>query len=201
MDRVPSIPEKGKIDKLPHWARVAIAARCARRLQPLLGRVWTNVSQEDIETIESAISAIENAAVNARTIDDTEKLTDDILCVLKNFTSYAKSQKVRRENHPGYYCIQVAFCAMKSVDETNVGYRAWEACDCCEKIGDLCYGSGYKDNLLRHIFWDLQNLKTQSSQCNSTPVPQGLFGPLWDQDKEPDWDKVANDMKQKMKDS
>jgi len=201
MNRVPSIPEKGEVKKLSHWARVALAARCARRLQPLLGRVWSSISQEDTETIESDISAIETAVENAQSIENAEEFVDDILYVLKNFTSYPKSQKVRRENHPGYYCIQVVFCAMKSVDETNTGNQAWEACECCEKIGDTCYGPGFRENLLRHIFWDHQKLKAQSNRCDSTPVPQGFLGPLWDPGKEPDWDKVSDDMKQKIKDS
>jgi hypothetical protein len=29
------IPTKGEIAKLPRWARVAFAARCARRVQPV----------------------------------------------------------------------------------------------------------------------------------------------------------------------
>jgi len=203
MKRVPSIPEEAEIKKIPHWAQVALAARCARRLQPILGRVWTSASRMNLEKIENAISAIEIAAENAQKIEHSGNLIDDIVGVLKDFTSYVHSQKVRRENHPGYYCIQAGFCALKSVDETNVSGRAWEACDCCEKIGDLCYGPGYRDNLIRHIRWDFQKLnKTQSSSwCDSTPVSQEVLGPLWQPDKEPDWDKVAGDMKQKMQDS
>ena len=176
MHRVPSIAEKAEVEKLPHWARVALAARCAKRLQPVLGRTWTDSSKEDIETIDNAITLVETAAKNAESIKNFQNLMDDILCVLKNFKSYVRTQKVQTEKHPAYYCIHVVYCALRSVHERSVGDRAWEACDCCEKIGDLCYGPSYRDNLLRHISWDIEKLKTQSSWRDSTPVPQESLG-------------------------
>lgn len=52
-------------EALPHWARVAFAARCARRVQYLLRRHWPDVKQVRIDAVERAIDLAERSAAHA----------------------------------------------------------------------------------------------------------------------------------------
>jgi hypothetical protein len=59
---------EGWIDprRLPHWARVAFAARCARRVLPLFLRYWPNVRKQRLEPVVRAIELAEHSAAVAR---------------------------------------------------------------------------------------------------------------------------------------
>ena len=48
-------PRKNDIAILPRWARVAFAARCARRVQPLFMTGWPDAPKEHVESVERAI--------------------------------------------------------------------------------------------------------------------------------------------------
>lgn len=57
-----------KIDPaiLPHWARVAFAARCARHVQPLFTQLWPDASPEHAENIDLAIRLAEQSAATGQ---------------------------------------------------------------------------------------------------------------------------------------
>jgi hypothetical protein len=50
-------------EQLPHWIRVAFAARCARRVQALFAEAWPEAIPARVEAIERAISLAEQSAV------------------------------------------------------------------------------------------------------------------------------------------
>jgi hypothetical protein len=68
------LPRAEEIVKLPRWAKVAFAARCVRRVQPLLGSTWPEAPEKYIEAIEMAITLAEHvAAVGAASDADAGK--------------------------------------------------------------------------------------------------------------------------------
>src|SRR5438552_2221502 len=46
--KVPLVPTQEEIEKLPRWARVAFAARCARRVLPAFKHFWPEAPEEHI---------------------------------------------------------------------------------------------------------------------------------------------------------
>ncbi|HYF13910.1 MAG TPA: hypothetical protein VD971_02425 [Phycisphaerales bacterium] len=52
---------------LGRWATVAFAARAARRVLPLLGRVWPGAPRDHVNAVEWAVSHAESAARQGRT--------------------------------------------------------------------------------------------------------------------------------------
>ena len=54
------------IDDLPHWARVAFAARCARRVLPLWTRSWPRSPEEHPNAVRLAIELAEQSAAEGR---------------------------------------------------------------------------------------------------------------------------------------
>src|SRR4051812_270845 len=55
-----------EIDKLPRWAVVTLAVRCARRVQPLLSRTDPGADPEEIGLIERAITLAGTSAWEGR---------------------------------------------------------------------------------------------------------------------------------------
>ncbi|MHB0961549.1 MAG: hypothetical protein ACYC0X_26525 [Pirellulaceae bacterium] len=52
--------------RLPHWARVAFAARCARYVQPSFASLWPDADSEHIQSLEEALTYAEESAAKAR---------------------------------------------------------------------------------------------------------------------------------------
>ena len=59
------LPTEEEIARLPRWARVAFAARCARRVLPLFARHWPEAPEEHVRAVVSAVEFAEDAATNA----------------------------------------------------------------------------------------------------------------------------------------
>ncbi len=51
--------------RLPHWARVAFAARCARYVQPCFASLWPDADPEHIQSLEDALTYAEQSAAKA----------------------------------------------------------------------------------------------------------------------------------------
>jgi hypothetical protein len=53
-------------ERLPHWTRVAFAARCARRVQPLFAEAWPEATPGRAGAVERAIALAERSAAERR---------------------------------------------------------------------------------------------------------------------------------------
>ena len=54
---------KEDFEKLPRWAVVAFAARCARRVQPLFKAGWPDAPGDSIRAVEHAVDTAEGRAL------------------------------------------------------------------------------------------------------------------------------------------
>lgn len=52
--------------RLPHWSRVAFAARCARRVQPLFAHAWPDAIPGRAGAVERAITLAEQSVAEER---------------------------------------------------------------------------------------------------------------------------------------
>ncbi len=59
--------------QLPRWARVAFAARCGRRVQPLLRRFWDQPHPQLLEVFERVIEVVEQSAAQAKPCAELEE--------------------------------------------------------------------------------------------------------------------------------
>ncbi|HLO39609.1 MAG TPA: hypothetical protein VK176_01200, partial [Phycisphaerales bacterium] len=62
----PKIPTEDEIAALPRGARVAFAARCARRVQPLFTHFWPDAPRKHVEAIDNAITLAERRFEGSR---------------------------------------------------------------------------------------------------------------------------------------
>jgi hypothetical protein len=64
---------------LPHWTRVAFAARCARRVLPLFAEAWPEANPERQAALELAITLAERSASDQR---PTEGLREAVIAAI-----------------------------------------------------------------------------------------------------------------------
>jgi hypothetical protein len=57
------------LSRLPRWVRVAFAAKCGRRVQPLLRRFWPAAPSDLIAAFDRAVDLAEQSAAQARACD------------------------------------------------------------------------------------------------------------------------------------
>jgi hypothetical protein len=57
------------IESLPHWGRVAFAARCARQALPYFHRAWPDAPAQRLEAVKRAIELAEISATQAHPVD------------------------------------------------------------------------------------------------------------------------------------
>jgi hypothetical protein len=62
------LPTAEDIHRLPRWARVAFAARCARRALPLFRAAWPAAPAEHLRAVERAVLVAEQVATDARPV-------------------------------------------------------------------------------------------------------------------------------------
>jgi hypothetical protein len=55
--------------RLSHWSRVAFAARCARRVQPLFAEAWPDATAARKEAVERAIALAERSVAERQVCD------------------------------------------------------------------------------------------------------------------------------------
>lgn len=57
-----NLPTADEVRKLPRWAVVAFAERCARRIEPLLAADYPDAPREQVPSLEIAIGLAESCA-------------------------------------------------------------------------------------------------------------------------------------------
>ncbi|MGE3804137.1 MAG: DUF4375 domain-containing protein [Gemmataceae bacterium] len=72
-------PEDLPLEMLPHWARVAFAARCARHVWPLFEQHWPTATDGRKRTVLQAIELAELSAEEAQPADGLEQAALDAL--------------------------------------------------------------------------------------------------------------------------
>lgn len=97
---------------LPHWARVAFAALCARRVQALYVETYSDVPARFLDAVENAITLAEESAANALAAANSSEVVKRTL-------------QVGTETEVDRLVLSVAASAAQSVASGPVGSGAW----------------------------------------------------------------------------
>src|SRR5262249_18494856 len=104
-----TLPSEDEIAKLPRWAQVAFAARCARRVLPLLQRFWSEIPADDFRTVAGSVK-------NAETVAATTRRDDAITNVFKlGVVDAAHHVSAKAYSIGGEAAAAVALCAAKAI--------------------------------------------------------------------------------------
>lgn len=153
MRTMATVPTKDEILQLPRWARVAFAARCARRVQPLFLAAWPQVPQKYAEAIVRAIDFAEQSAADAAKAAYADADAD-----ADAYAARADAAAARADAAAAAYAARAAARAAAYADKNMAAIVR---------------------NTIRFDFDTLLQFSQNSKWDDSTPVPPTVFGPMW----------------------
>ena len=62
------IPTLEELQTLPRWARVAFAARCAARAEPMLAKAWPHAPEQHLHAVRQAVDFARNTVLSINQI-------------------------------------------------------------------------------------------------------------------------------------
>lgn len=177
-----SLPTENEIEKLPRWARVAFAARCARRVLPLFGVAWPEAKQFHFGSVENDVEVSELAASLARAParggDDDVAATALEAHIKKAAGAQAVARAARR-------AARAADCDPNIDVEYDLYNFATEGMEAAAEASDSV--SIDIRPAIRRDFDHLAALAQWQHWTDDTPVPQDVFGPLWPEGPPAGW--------------
>lgn len=186
-EELKKIPSEEDIVKLPCWARVAFAARCARRVQPIFAASWPQAPEKHVDTIENAISYAERSAAAANA-------SEHFIYTVVNVASDAYKAK----SYAAMFVADAAVNACSYAKEqgpytgtmlTFTFSVASQAAGAAAKYGVNIHES------IRRDFERLRESAMSQGWTKETPVPPDFFGPLWPEGEPPGWPGVPPEEK------
>lgn len=191
------VPTEEEMEALPRWARGAFASRCARRIQPLFQRGWTQAQATHIEAVNAAITLAEDSARQGRAHPLAGRVANWAQAAGQAaFAPFAvplvgpesEVPFATRAAAASYAADTAAAAADIAVNTVNqgTGSSAFVAAKYATIAADTF---GQKAVVASAIASDFATLKLhahQSKWTDETPVDPDLLGPLWP-DGEPKW--------------
>ena len=174
----PSLPTEEEIATLPRWARVAFAARCARRVLPLFTHFWPNAPEEHIKEVVDDIKAAEQYARKAAPAID---FNDAVVAALAaRMTKFPLAAVVAR----------AAARAIQSAKDGHVDDNAREAAEAAAAAAEAADAARIPSGIcpiIRRDFDHLARFVQWQHWTDDTPVPPEVFGPLWPEGPPAGW--------------
>ena len=173
-----TLPTDEEIAELPRWARVAFAARCARRVLTILDETWDSGKPTPINHVGWAVGVAEDAAATATILPRTTVEEAD-----------RGLAKCRAAKQP--YASHVAIAASHAV-EAAANPNAVHT-----RFGVLSGTVLAADDVdtwpqIRRDFDHLSRLAEWQKWGDDTPVPPEVFGPLWPEGPPKGWPPVTH---------
>ena len=166
--RKPSAVERVDVDPriLPHWARVAFAARCARRGQALYVENYSDISARFLDAVENSITLAEESASNASAAANANE-------VVKRTLQVATESEVER------HVLSIAASAAQAVAAGPSGSATWgrNAYQYGLELAEVMPNARLKEQL-DSDFQRLDQARREFSWTDDSPVANRLLGPL-----------------------
>ncbi len=167
----PSLPTEDEIAKLPRWARVAFAARCARRVLAHIYAARSSLNSAQLVALLKAQELSEYAASVGKPIHDYRLVADPTM------TAFHLERPLK---HAANACAGSAHLARHyDADNKNPSGVA------VAREAMLAMDGGLES--IRHDFDLLARLASAYDWTDDTPVPPEVFGPLWPEGKPTGW--------------
>lgn len=171
------LPDKDDLLKLPRWARAAFAARCARRVLPLL--THSNLDEKYKQAVVEAVEVAENSAIAPAT-----RAAIDAVDVID---ANAHEIAVDSFNHDdGLWVPRSAYAAVKAAADASADVAAKAAQYACEAASQFAYAAAAC--LAMRVDYRLLLASAKKEGWNdNTPVAPEFFGPMWPNGAPEDW--------------
>lgn len=172
-----TLPTKKEIATLPRWARVAFAARCARRVEPLFLKLWLEAPQKHVSAVSRAVVVAEQSAAAAFSAARDAATRDA--------AAAAPAAVLANADHAAHVAAAAAYA-------TNAIHAAKSAANAARSAGEGAI-TPIRDDF-RRVF-DESRFRQWT---DATPVPPAVFGPLWPEGPPADWPELPKPTKLKV---
>jgi hypothetical protein len=172
---------------LPRWAAVALACRCARRIQPLFAAGWPRVTTQRAARVDRAIQAAESAAAKGGTAIIPRSAGNSANSVVHQAS---EAEEKGQAHSVASVAASAATYAALAAAEKNVSTRSsWisNAVGCGHVYPA---GPQLAKALDAEINCDLKRLLQAARQqgwTDETAVSLDFLGPLWAKGEPPVW--------------
>jgi hypothetical protein len=200
----PGIPTIRELMEVPRWARVAFAARCARRVQPLFRVLWPAAPPSHSDAIEKAIRIVEGLAGVGALSSDT--------AVERATQAEAAARVTACYSGPAYAAADAADAAIYAARADQQDADAYAAARGAAEAATAACGAAdgvgadavaWRDSMVRAIRMDLERLRKAARKgrwTDGTPVPIGFFGTLWPEGSPRGWPSTTSEQGEPQKD-
>jgi hypothetical protein len=175
MARAKQLPSEKDLLSLPRWARVALAARSARRVQPLLLELFPTASARQIQTVEKAIALAEALAAEAPAW--TSDTVVDALARAARAAKRLEEDLAKQGSNAGFAALAAFWSAQTAGDACNEA-RTRDAASAVKAL-EAAARLDTDGSVVQRIAEDyalLQRLASQEQWTKATPVAPGVFG-------------------------
>jgi hypothetical protein len=181
----PPIPAEAELARLPRWARVAFAARCARRVLPLFKHQWPEAPAAHLTAVEQAVSVAENAAAAA---------DGSAASAFTSAGAYVVTADYATGGAGGYAVVAVgaALDAAISADASDAATAGADAA-CATYLLAAGQGNATALRAIRTDFSALMRTAEVRRWTDDTPVPPEVFGSMWPDGAPPGWPAAPDD--------
>ena len=175
--RKPLLPRPDEIAKLTGLARVAFAARCARRVFPVVWYDWSEVPADQLTKVRATVLVAEQSAVCPNP-PAAHALACDIRVVGNTAAKAGRSAAAAAVFAAHGAAAAIALGYGQGIADA-VMHTATAILQVCSDPTDLLY--------IRRDFERFRWLAKKHGWTDDTPVSPDLVGPLWPRGRVPHW--------------
>lgn len=169
MAEKPRLPTEEEIAQLPRWARVAFAARCARRVLPLFELSWPYAPREYCHYLANSLAGAELSAASGETTSAGIAWSHEAAENAPNPTaSYSAWAATNARAAAEDEVLDVAYSAMI--------HSFWASKEIADVSGEIFADFNRIIERARSSAWD-----------DDTPVDPAIFGRLWSKGAPQNW--------------
>lgn len=183
------IPTKEEISKLPKWAIVAFVARCARRVQPLIGSAWPQAPTKHVTALDAAITLAERAAAAGGTTTDdaihaSRAAVNDAADAARALAAALEVNLIRASAHAAAHAAVISAAALGSAASVEPSYAVDDAVKAARAALEAALECSPRFGIatgvaIRTDFEILSAAALAGHWTDETPVSPEVFGPMW----------------------
>jgi len=180
---------------LPHWARVAFAARCARTVEPLFLRAWPNATAEMQDAVRIAIRLAEQSAAEGQPIEGLDGAITNALqaagAALRSVYGFPSEEPPPPNEQACVTASHTAKVAEWAATAAHEGASksvnaALEASAFARGAAETAEAAELLDRL-RQDLAALRRVAARGRWTDETPVPPSVFDLLAEEPSAPPW--------------
>ncbi|HEY1190667.1 MAG TPA: hypothetical protein VGE74_23750 [Gemmata sp.] len=184
-----TLPTDEEIEELPRWARVAFAARCARRVLPLFRVSWPDAPDKELVAVTTVIEFTERAAAVGEALAESAEAAAYAATKAAVTASVAKATAAQA----------IARCATRAAQAIGGAAHAYAlpgsdaeaTAEAVEAAIEAAIDWVITPDARRDFDYLSRQAEAQRWDDN-TSVPPEVFGPLWPEGPPKGWPPITD---------